>query len=208
MASQDIKKQQLSNIKQKDLTNKSGEKQEPNADEISSISGANSASKKLTGSSESHSKDVKSPSTTVNKLPIVPSTSNHPPSARDDRIQTMENKPLVASVLDNDIDRDGDELNIMSVSSPTKNRGIVTTNYNGTITYSPATTFFGLDTFAYTVSDDEGKIDSAKVFVLVKPAQNNNEPGDAKQESSSTILKTKPKEGSLQTQPDIDSSNR
>ena len=59
--------------------------------------------------------------------------NNSPPSARDDRIRTEQNKPLVFAVLANDKDLDGDKIKIISVSSP-KNGGTVMINENDTIT--------------------------------------------------------------------------
>ena len=59
--------------------------------------------------------------------------NNSPPSGRDDRIRTEQNKPLVFAVLANDKDLDGDKIKIISVSSP-KNGGTVMINENDTIT--------------------------------------------------------------------------
>ena len=104
----------------------------------------------------------------MNVGPSISTTQNRAPVASDDRYTVGANKPLLATVLKNDKDPDGDNLIIMS-ALPNTNRGdTVTINENGTITYLPATNFVGVDTFTYTISDGNGKIDRAKVSVIVK----------------------------------------
>ena len=104
----------------------------------------------------------------MNVGPSISTTQNRAPVASDVRYTVGANKPLLATVLKNDEDPDGDNLIIMS-ALPNTNRGdTVTINENGTITYLPATNFVGVDTFTYTISDGNGKIDRAKVSVIVK----------------------------------------
>jgi subtilisin len=206
LALQDAKRQQLDhnnenmdNKLQTDLTNTSREKLKPTdgQKEIPSTNGTTSASQEVVGSSESHPRHGSEKNLPIeNKAPAVSSVSNHPPFARDDRLQTETNKPIVAAILDNDIDKDGDKLNIVSVSSPTV-RGTVIINQNGTISYIPATDFAGLDTFTYTVSDNEGKTDVGKVLIIVKLEQDDN----ARQAPSPSIMK-EPEGDLLQTQAD------
>ena len=165
-----------------------------------------STSQKVVGFPESHSKDVKNPPATENRVPPVPSTLNHPPSARDDRLQTETNNPIVAPILDNDADRDGNKLKIISVSSPTELKGKVIINQNGTITYLPATDFAGMDTFTYTISDSEGKTDKAKVLLIVKRVKIIERDYKA---TSPSILKNTPEEGGLmQTQTENEAGSR
>ena len=95
-------------------------------------------------------------------------SKNKRPVARNDMIKTESNNPVVVKVLDNDIDPDGDKLKIVSVGSHTENRGVLSINNNGTITYSPATGLAGADAFSYTITDGKGKSDTARVTIIVK----------------------------------------
>ncbi len=71
-------------------------------------------------------------------------------------------------MLANDSDRDGDTLSVVAVSEPAF--GSATVNADGTITYTPAPDYNGADTFAYTVDDGHGGIDTATVNVTVSSA--------------------------------------
>jgi uncharacterized repeat protein (TIGR01451 family) len=70
------------------------------------------------------------------------------------------------SVLANDTDIDGDSLSIASVTQP--GNGRATIGADGTILYTPAPGFRGVDTFTYTASDGAGGTDVATVAVTVK----------------------------------------
>ena len=123
------------------------------------------------------------------KLPPIHKPSNHPPVARDDRLGTASNKPVVGAILNNDLDPDGDKLKIISASSPTKIGGTVTINNNGTITFLPANDFAGIDTFSYTISDGKGKSDKGKVSVTITSTSDNinkNEQDDKTKQSTTS----------------------
>jgi subtilisin family serine protease len=92
--------------------------------------------------------------------------SNLGPIAKDDRAITESNTPVIAKVLLNDNDPDGDELKVISVSD-SKHGAIITINKNGTITFLPSSDFAGRDTFTYTIADGKGKLDKAKVSINV-----------------------------------------
>jgi hypothetical protein len=111
--------------------------------------------------------------------------------ASDDRYTVGANKPLFATVLKNDKDPDGDNLLIMSALPNTNRGGTVTINENGTITYLPATNFVGVDTFTYTISDGNRKIDGAKVSVIVK-GDMNIRPDRTNQQSGQDDIKLQP----------------
>ena len=134
-----------------------------------SVSSSSTSASELTSSSSvSKSGEGKGSEGNLNVGPSISTTQNRAPVASDDRYTVGANKPLLATVLKNDEDPDGDNLIIMS-ALPNTNRGdTVTINENGTITYLPATNFVGVDTFTYTISDGNGKIDRAKVSVIVK----------------------------------------
>ena len=90
---------------------------------------------------------------------------NDGPVAADDADTTPEDTPVAIVVLDNDTDIDGDGLAVTITADPAN--GTATVNADGTITYTPATGFVGVDTFAYTISDGNGGTDTATVTVTV-----------------------------------------
>jgi subtilisin family serine protease len=91
-----------------------------------------------------------------------------PPVAKDDIAVTKINTAVVAKVLQNDRDRDGDELKVISVSD-SKYGASVIINRNGTITFLPPPDYVGRDSFTYTIADGEGKSDKGKVTINVMP---------------------------------------
>jgi hypothetical protein len=87
------------------------------------------------------------------------------PVAADDIAVTNERTPVIIHVLDNDYDPDvGDILTVDSVTQGT--HGYATTNGHD-VTYTPAPGFNGIDSFTYTISDDNGGTDTANVNVTV-----------------------------------------
>ncbi|MDX1919723.1 MAG: cadherin-like domain-containing protein, partial [Candidatus Caenarcaniphilales bacterium] len=85
------------------------------------------------------------------------------PEAVNDMTTTSENTPLIISVLNNDVEVDGDTLIITSVTQGAN--GTVTINGDGTVTYTPNANFFGPDSFTYTISDGQGGTSTATVNV-------------------------------------------
>ena len=120
--------------------------------------------------SQSNLTDSKRPSVSDNVENEQADTqvTNHPPVAKDDRLRIEANNQVVATILDNDNDPDGDKLTIISVTSPTKKGSTVTINEDGTVTFLPASNIVGSDTFTYTISDGKGKTDKAKVSISIK----------------------------------------
>ncbi len=104
---------------------------------------------------------------------ITVSSINDPPTAVDDAVETQEDTPAVnINVLANDTDVDNvrrymdlDTFRVTAVSQGAN--GSVTINPDGTLTYKPNANFSGSDVFTYTVSDDKGRSDTAKVNVTV-----------------------------------------
>ncbi|MEY2830419.1 MAG: hypothetical protein RIQ33_2277, partial [Bacteroidota bacterium] len=88
------------------------------------------------------------------------------PTALPDYDTTGVGAAVIISVLNNDSDVDGLAFSISSASSGTNGTTIV--NANGTITYTPSTTFVGLDSFTYTICDINGILcATTKVYVTV-----------------------------------------
>ncbi|MBI1915389.1 MAG: tandem-95 repeat protein [Planctomycetes bacterium] len=101
-------------------------------------------------------------SVTVSVSPV-----NDAPQAADDAVSTSEDTPLTVVVLGNDADVDGDALTISSVTQGA--HGTVVVNADGTLSYTPAPDFDGMDSFRYTVSDGQGGTASAMVTITVSP---------------------------------------
>jgi uncharacterized protein (DUF302 family) len=90
---------------------------------------------------------------------------NTPPVAGDDFVSTQIAVPVIIPVLDNDSDADGDPLTILSVTTPAQGTATIT---GFLVTYqSTSTTFTGIDTFQYTISDGNGGLATATVTVTV-----------------------------------------
>ena len=92
-------------------------------------------------------------------------TQDAAPLASNDTASTDEDTPVNINVLANDVEPDGDTLNISSVTQGAN--GTVSTNPDKTLKYSPAQDFFGSDSFTYTVDDGHGGTSTATVNVTV-----------------------------------------
>ena len=80
--------------------------------------------------------------------------ANDGPVAVNDAATTVEDTAATIAVLANDSDLDGDTLTVTSVTVPA--HGTATVNPDGTIAYTPAANFNGVDSFSYTVGDGNG----------------------------------------------------
>ena len=94
--------------------------------------------------------------TPVNDLPVT----------QPDSVITPEDTPIRISPLTNDSDLDGNLLTISQASSP---NGTVTTNADGTLTFTPAPNFNGPTTITYQVSDGQGGFTDGTIIVTVTP---------------------------------------
>ncbi len=90
---------------------------------------------------------------------------NNAPTALNDGMFTSEDEPVTVDVVANDSDLDGHSLTVISTSVPAN--GTVTINDGKTVTYRPATNYFGTDQFTYVVSDGRGGTTTATVNVSV-----------------------------------------
>lgn len=101
---------------------------------------------------------------TVHVLPPA-GGGNHPPVAANDAATTPVDTPVSVTVLANDSDPDGDVLSVTAVGTPA--HGAATKNADGSVTYTPAAGFTGVDAFTYEVSDGKGGTASATVTVTI-----------------------------------------
>jgi VCBS repeat-containing protein len=98
---------------------------------------------------------------------ITVNSVNDEPIAQDDTAQTPRNQAVVINVLENDTDVDGtiDPTSVVIVDAPQK--GSVSVNpETGEITYTPNDGVFGIDTFTYTVQDNEGAISNVATVTV------------------------------------------
>ncbi|WP_371346033.1 cadherin-like domain-containing protein [Ancylobacter sp. IITR112] len=115
----------------------------------------------------------------------VAARPNGTPSAEDDRLYALQDKPVtasLASLLANDADPESDTLSIVSVQEAS--HGTVAL-VDGKVVFTPAAGFTGDASFTYTVSDGKGGTDTATVTVAVR-AQPNRAPVAANDSGFST----------------------
>ena len=98
---------------------------------------------------------------------VYAGAAHTPPTAVSDAANIAEDIPVTVAVLDNDTDADGHPLTVSSAGQPAHGAAVV--NANGTITYTPAANFNGVDSFSYTISDGQGGTASATASVNVAP---------------------------------------
>jgi hypothetical protein len=107
---------------------------------------------------------VNSASVTVNVSQV-----NDNPVANADGASTIQAFALTLSnLLDNDTDPEGDTLSLSGIASQPAN-GTVVNNGNGTLTYTPVATFFGDDSFSYSIVDGNGGSAIGSVTITVVP---------------------------------------
>jgi hypothetical protein len=87
------------------------------------------------------------------------------PVGADDTATTPTNTPVNVDVLDND--PSGPSLEVTEVTDGAN--GTVVIEDDGTVTYTPATGFSGIDTFTYTATDEDGQTITQSVTVTVTP---------------------------------------
>jgi PKD repeat protein len=97
---------------------------------------------------------------------------NDAPVAVDDEATTEEDTPVLIDVLANDSDVDG-TLNLASLTiiRQPSNGSLEMNPLTGEITYAPRENFFGVDSFTYIVSDNDGATSiEATATITVTPA--------------------------------------
>jgi CSLREA domain-containing protein len=107
---------------------------------------------------------------------VTDSAENTTPNAVDDTTAIAAYRSADINVLANDIDPEGDPLQLSIVSGPSN--GAATVNNNGTpgnltddfITYTPTSGFCGTDSFVYRIDDGQGGTDTATVNITITGA--------------------------------------
>jgi aldose sugar dehydrogenase len=138
--------------------------------------GEPSSSQRLSQADVAKSSNMNGTATTSTSSSSSGTIANRSPIAKDDKLDAEKNTPIVAAILENDMDPDRDNLRIVSVSTPTSKGGSVIINDNGTLTYIPPADFVGADSFSYIISDSDGlkENDGAKVRIIIKDVNRQN----------------------------------
>lgn len=105
---------------------------------------------------------------TATAFVIVTPVNNGPPVATDDPLAAATASDTAVNtrnVLSNDTLTD--HAVIDSFDDTSANGGAVASNGDGTFTYMPASGFSGLDTFTYTLRDDEAETATATATIIV-----------------------------------------
>ncbi|MCL4262370.1 MAG: DUF11 domain-containing protein [Anaerolineae bacterium] len=91
------------------------------------------------------------------------------PLARNDSYTALGNvrisHPAAAGLLVNDNDPDGGAVTITSFDPVSVQGGAVVVNLDGSFNYNPPAGYEGVDTFTYTITDDEGDTDTGIVTI-------------------------------------------
>ena len=102
---------------------------------------------------------------------VTVSHVNHPPVAVADAFSVNEHSTLNSfNVLANDTDPDAGDTKTITATGATNHGGTVTivgASANNTLSYTPATTYVGTETFTYTMKDTAGLTSTATVTVTV-----------------------------------------
>ncbi|MEZ4639566.1 MAG: lamin tail domain-containing protein [Caldilineaceae bacterium] len=119
------------------------------------------------------------PSWTPSATPTLMATSvNRAPTAADDEAVTDEDTPIQVNLLSNDLDEDGDTLQLVTLGPVTL--GTVRGAADGTITYSPRLNIHGEDRFRYALRDGRGGESSAEVQLTIRPVNDADAGGSAR----------------------------
>lgn len=95
-------------------------------------------------------------------------STNLAPTPANDSVFVTMNQTQILNVLANDTDPNGDSLSVSTITGP--QHGTAVRNADGTVTYTPATSYVGSDSFTYTVSDGQGGTATASVSITVGKA--------------------------------------
>lgn len=115
----------------------------------------------------------------INVTPV-----NDPPVAEDDGGSTDEDQAVAINVAgnDSDIDNNLDVTTAKVITGP--GNGVVTSNGDGTLTYTPNADFYGSDSFSYEICDSAGACDTATVTINIAPV---NDPPVANNDGATTL---------------------
>lgn len=87
--------------------------------------------------------------------------------ALPDVAETMENVPVVVSLLDNDASQSGNAIKVSKLQEPTNGVAQITDAEAGLISFTPNPGFVGTEVFNYTIIDSEGARAKSTVTITV-----------------------------------------
>lgn len=93
-----------------------------------------------------------------------PSLPNEPPLAMDDSFDILQNEITIVDVLANDVDIDGDPLQIEILQQPVNG---TLENSDGLLVYTPSLYYIGSDQFTYQITDLVGHTATASVAIEI-----------------------------------------
>ncbi|NOU62088.1 Ig-like domain-containing protein, partial [Marinifilum caeruleilacunae] len=109
--------------------------------------------------------DGKSQSNTAT-VSIIIVGMNDAPIANDDYMDTYDNEEIIISVLDNDVDADGDQLSVDIINEPIYGDALV--NEDGTISYiADLGNYCNTEQFTYRICDPAGLCDVATITIEI-----------------------------------------
>ena len=121
------------------------------------------------------------PASPPTKVSVNVEPVNDPPVANNDNATYDQGSSGgTINVIANDVDPDGDPLKVTEISDTSdtalSNQSRIINNLDGTITYTPASRFAGVDSFSYTITDGSNATASATVQVTVIPTNSSTAP--------------------------------
>lgn len=87
--------------------------------------------------------------------------------ANDRAASTYEETPVTIEIIASEVNGDIDPQTFTVTTGPAS--GTVVNNYDGTVTYTPNTSFNGVDSFTYRICDIYGYWDTATITLTVNP---------------------------------------
>jgi VCBS repeat-containing protein len=100
-------------------------------------------------------------------------TLNDAPVAVADTLATDEDTAVAIDVLDNDTDDSAVDPTTVEITDLPDNGTVAVDGVTGVVTYTPSLNFNGVDTFKYTVEDDDGLISNEITVTVTVNAVNN-----------------------------------
>jgi uncharacterized repeat protein (TIGR01451 family) len=88
--------------------------------------------------------------------------------AVDDATTVVRGQSVKINVLANDREPGGETLRVTATTAPANGSAVI--NADGTITYTPNSSFVGTDSFTYTICDPAGQCSTATVTITVHPS--------------------------------------
>jgi gliding motility-associated-like protein len=92
-------------------------------------------------------------------------SAHNGPVAVNDTVSVPENRAALIAVTANDIDSNGGELTV-TIATPAQH-GVTTVQNLDAVLYTPVQSYFGPDSFSYTVCDTFNLCSTAKVYLTV-----------------------------------------